>query len=292
MVMKMQEQSILNLGLNLKVGNNLMQMSEILQRLAVGLESAIEPFERIATSLTKSSLKYTRLKELQYKPFIENGLWLAPSMLPNIINIAIEKYEQGKKSAIPSIIEGYYRRNDYEVLRCTVSRWDSLLYFSNRMHIFKDALDAHISKKWTLTIPSLLPHVEGIAGEILRANDIRISRKNCIFSDGAKTVPSRVFSSLQIPDNFLRYTIVFLLIDYLERALYPFVDFNNPKIRRFPKLNRNAVLHGYQLNYATRMNSLRCFLALDSLSMLIGNHPRFINCCNVNSLPLDTQCER
>ena len=67
------------------------------------------------------------------------------------------------------------------------------------------------------------------------------------------------------------------LLYYLEGTLYEYKDFRHyPTTRRLEKLNRHAIMHGYQLNYATRLNSLRCFLALDSLSMLKGSIPKLV----------------
>ena len=37
---------------------------------------------------------------------------------------------------------------------CPATKIVALEFFSPRMHIFKDALDAHIAGKWTLTIPA------------------------------------------------------------------------------------------------------------------------------------------
>ena len=59
----------------------------------------------------------------------------------------------------------------------------------------------------------------------------------------------------------------------MEGGLYSRVDFESTfeelkGIRNSKDLNRHAILHGIQLGYNTALNSLRCFLALDVLSML------------------------
>ena len=73
------------------------------------------------------------------------------------------------------------------------------------------------------------------------------------------------------------------LLRYLEGStLYQHEDFRDyPRIRRLKTLNRHAILHGFQVDYATRLNSLRCFLALDSLSMLKGNVPGVVEDLNL-----------
>jgi hypothetical protein len=211
-------------------------------------------------------------------PFIKCGLWLTPSMTPTIVEMVTQTYEQGKKRAIPAVVEGFYRRNDYENLKRAVGSWSSFQFFSPRMPIFYDALDAHINRKWTLSIPTLLPHIEGIAGEILLAEGLPFQSISFTADTGYKTYPSSVFGKLRSSKVTPTMDIMInSLLNYLEGTLYEYKDFKDyPKVRRLRTLNRHAILHGYQINYATRLNSLRCFLALDSLSMLKGNIPKLV----------------
>lgn len=253
------------------------QMNEGTKNIGLALQSVFEPCRNLIDSLTplftNISIPFEKLAKLDNKPFVECGLWLTPSMTPGIVRIAVEKYEQGKKRVIPNIVEGFYRRNNHEMLKHAVASWSDIEFYSPRMHIFKDALDAHISGKWTLTIPTLLPHIEGIAGEILRSNGLHIKKEIAIFDGGAKTVPSSVFRNFpELEETSIKYIVISSFLDYLERTLYISSSFENSKIRILAKLNRHAILHGYQINYATRLNSLRCFLALDSLSWLKEKH--------------------
>lgn len=221
---------------------------------------------------------YLKVKSISI-PFTECGLWLAPSMTLAVVKTILRAYEQGQKRAIPAIVEGFYRRNGYQHLKQAVSNWSSYSSFSARMHIFYDALDAHINRKWTLSVPSLLPHIEGIAGEILLANKLPLSKDLIIVDTGYKTYPSSVFGKLSADKVTPTMDVAITsLLNYLEGTLYEYKKFEDyPKIRRLRTLNRHAVLHGYQLNYATRLHSLRCFLALDSLSMLERNIPRLVD---------------
>lgn len=211
-------------------------------------------------------------------PFTECGLWLTPSMTPRLVSLVVERYEQGRKRTIPAVIDGFYRQNNWAVLTDAVKRWKSYEFFVPRMPIFYDAVEAHINRKWTLTIPTLIPHIEGIAGEILLANNLSFTKDAIIISTGQKTYPSSIFSRLRADKvTPTMDVIISSLLYYLEGTLYEYKNFRDfPRIRRLKTLNRHAVMHGYQVNYATRLNSLRCFLALDSLSMLKGNIPKLI----------------
>ena len=260
------------------------QMSQATKNIGLVLQSVGETYskfiESISPALTRFVLQYQEYLNLQNisTPFIECGLWLTPSMTPALVKSVVDKYEQGNKRAIPAIVEGFYRRNNHENLRRAVNGWSHYEFFSPRMQIFRDALDAHIDKKWSLTVPTLLPHVEGIAGEILLANGLPLKNDSIVVDKGYKTYPSYLYGNLAASKiTPTMDVIISSLLSYLEGTLYAYKSFNDyPKIRRLPKLNRHAILHGYQVNYATRLNSLRCFLALDSLSMLKGNLPKLV----------------
>lgn len=264
-----------------RIAQQASQAAKTIGSIAQSVGEAYSRFiESISPALTRFVLQYQAYLERRNiaTPFVECDLWLTPSMTPALVKSAIDKYEQGNKRDIPAIVEGFYRRNNYENLRRAVDSWSDYEFFSPRMKIFRDALDAHIAKKWTLTVPTLLPHIEGIAGEILLANGLPLRSDSIIIDKGYKTYPSYLYGSIAWSEvTPTMDVIISSLLNYLEGTLYAYSSFNKyPKVRRLPKLNRHAILHGYQINYATRLNSLRCFLALDSLSMLKGNVPNLV----------------
>ena len=140
--------------------------------------------------------EYLRRKDMAV-PFTECGLWLTPSMTPGLVLKVIERHEQEKKRTIPAVIDGFYRQNNWGTLKHAVKRWESYEFFKPRMPIFYDALEAHINKKWTLSIPALIPHIEGIAGEILLANRLSFTKDAIMITTGQKTYPSSLFSKLR-----------------------------------------------------------------------------------------------
>lgn len=297
-----------NFGINPEILNQIFSCAEKLTAISQQYYSALNNISPLLDELASVSQQYSSITEsigkaaltiepylkqigeyvLQYqeafkrqdicKPFVECGFWLTPSMTPNLVSIILQKYDQRSTRAIPATIEGFYRSNNYEHLVRAVNDWSTYEYFIPRMKIFTDSLEAHISRKYTLSIPALLPHIEGIAGEILLASGFELKNDAIVMDKGAKTYPSSLFGKLKASDvTPTMYLIILSWLNYLESTLYAYCDFKKyPKNRHFPKLNRHAVLHGYQINYATRINSLRCFLALDTLSMLKGNVPKLI----------------
>ena len=216
--------------------------------------------------------------ELLSAPFAACGLWLCPSMTPSLVKRVIEKYAAGEKRGLAAIVEGFYGKNGHENLRRAVDDWSSYEFFSRRMHIFRDALDAHISGKWTLTIPALLPHVEGIAWEILVAEGLHLEKSTLVRHKGGNNYLSSLFGYLPASEvNPTKDVIIDSLLDYLEGTLYSYHDFKHrPETPLQFQLKRHAILHGHDTKYDTRINSLRCFLALDALSMLKGNVPSLV----------------
>jgi len=210
-------------------------------------------------------------KERFAAAFGESDLWLAPSMSRAFVDKIVRLHSEGKRQVIPSVVARYYKKSDCAVLRRAVARWESNPYFLPRMQIIKDALEAHISGKYTLTIPALLPHIEGIASEIVEQYGLRPLEP--ITEGGAKTYPSTAFGHVPASAfTFSEDVAVDGLLRYLEGTLYLYMGQGFKKLPEFlerkSRINRHAILHGFQTNYASSMNSLRVFLALDVLSLL------------------------
>jgi hypothetical protein len=66
----------------------------------MGMQAIAEPYRKLIDSISQPfadlAKQYEELLKLEFKPFMECGIWLAPSMTPGVIGIAVEKYEKGK----------------------------------------------------------------------------------------------------------------------------------------------------------------------------------------------------
>lgn len=236
----------------------------------------VEPMLRLQQPLLRL-MEFEVKKGRVAKAFQECDLCLAPSMM-ELTDEVVRLYYDGKKQIIPSFIARYYKRNNWAILKKTVSNWESNSFFQPRMRIIYDALKAHIDGKYTLSVPALLPHIEGIARDIAKKYNLPKSAKTIVYrkrkygKDGAKTLPSTVFGEVAMSAlSFEEWVSVESLLYYLEGTLY--LSLGNfreelERLKKESKLNRHLVLHGIQTKYATQMNSLRCFLLLDALSMI------------------------
>ena len=206
-------------------------------------------------------------------------MWYFPSM-PIIINnyllglanqeteIAMEQIEQ--------IFIHYYDENGCENLNKMVSSWLSSPIFSKRRQIIEDALSAHISGKFTLSVPVLLSQVEGILSDSMgeRAGKLGELLKNAILKNFSE---AKAFHKLE-NDILLSLSSDPFLINKTGEGFGEY--FTSEKHSEWLKqkgvngipINRNAILHGIQIDYGTKANSLRLFFLLDSIHGIQKEH--------------------
>ncbi len=248
------------------------EISKNIKPILEAISQLSEPLEQISRTFSLYFIPFQKRQRV-VKAFQECNLWLAPSMI-ELCDKITELYYDGKKEIIPDIILSYYQENEWNKLKNTVSHWEQNSFFQPRMFILYDALEAHINGKYTLSIPTLLPHIEGIALDIVKKYNLPELKKPLIYDDksGAVTQPSRIFAEVAINAfTFEEWVAVESLLYYLEKTLY-FSKSSKRKglenLKQESDLKRNPILHGIQINYASKMNSLRCFLALDVISLI------------------------
>lgn len=100
------------------------------------------------------------------------GWTIAPSMNSELKEKVVLFHEQNKTRYVSQVILGYYHKNNFEKLKKTVATWETNPLFSSRMHIFKAVLEAHCNRNYILSIPALLPQVEGILNEYVKVNNL------------------------------------------------------------------------------------------------------------------------
>lgn len=260
-------------GTSQALAKTLQPSMENLQLLLKQWGEPLKKLQQPFLQLMRTRAEIRRIAEA----FQECNLWLAPSMV-GLTDEVVKLYYEGKRQVIPSIIARYYKRNNWAILRETVSKWKSNSFFRPRMGIIYDALEAHINGKYTLSVPAVLPHIEGIARDIIKKHNLPelpktlICRETNYGKGGEKTLPSTVFGEVAISAlSFQEWVAVESFLYYLEGTMYLSPRRTRKKLEDFAAkdiLNRHSILHGSHLKYATSMNSLRCFLALDVLALI------------------------
>lgn len=193
------------------------------------------------------------------------NLWFPPSA-PLALLRALGKVAENENPSpgqVEDLFLNYYGNDNWAALREMVTSWEEIPHFNPRMAIINDALKAHVEGMYTLSIPALLPQIEGVAGNIL---GMSIARKT----------KGHIGELLEE-----EYPIVFstaskdLLIRFVTEVLYTGADYDNFSsslesmgFAESDFLNRPAILHGVHINYANEGHSLRAFLLLDALSAI------------------------
>ncbi|MBE9508140.1 MAG: hypothetical protein IMY86_08825, partial [Chloroflexi bacterium] len=192
------------------------------------------------------------------------NLWIPPSASLDLLR-ALRELAEGEDAtpeAVEELFLEYFGDDEWAALREMVSSWEGNPHFEDRMPIMSDALQAHINGRFTLSVPTLLPHVEGITSNIL---GMSVSH-----GTGSQV---RGLLEREFPEYFSSASKD-ILIEFVTNVVYTGTDFNNfaadlqsRGLVETDFLNRHAILHGVHVNYANEGLSLRAFLLLDALSL-------------------------
>jgi hypothetical protein len=235
-------------------------------------------FDRSLVSIWQTFKQYHDQTEIASKeisgPLVQAGFWFPPSGSFELIRAIreLKSQQQATPENVRKVVVEYYEQDDYSNLRNTVNTWGENPYFANRMHIIADALEAHINGKYTLSIPALLPLVEGILTDIVGR---RATRADGNISGWAGTAIETMYldsfreSSKDALIAFITGASVYGGVDpaYFTPSAFP-TWLANHGLNGKQILQRHAILHGVQTDYDSKENSLRAFLILDVLSWL------------------------
>jgi hypothetical protein len=224
------------------------------------------------------------VRERKVEAFAAHGLCLAPSMPDELIQEVIRRYES-KNRSVGILVLGFYRRDDWSELKKAVQVWRKNRFFAQRMQIIEDALWAHMNRRYTLSVPTLTPQVEGLIWDwlstfcdsedelkkIIADMDKSVARNRNSSTEYGRNIVGKVIGNMAAnsltSDNWLRMkTLVAFANNYLLRPYK--IQREHAKYRRSNVLSRHAIAHGSGLRSGTAINSLRLFLALDVLALV------------------------
>jgi hypothetical protein len=138
-------------------------LNEVTRRVSADLAAFQLAFQDIISSdIISDLIKLWEETEDAKEAFREAGWPITPSMTKQVKDRVVELHKQGKTGYASQVILGYYRRKNYQNLKLAIESWENHSLFKPRMHIIQDAFEAHCSGLYTLSVPALLPLVEGI----------------------------------------------------------------------------------------------------------------------------------
>ena len=246
-------------GLRETIFDSVSSMTSIVN---AALDSMNAVFDSPAFDLLKERMK---LDEETVRAFQTAGWPIAPSMPMSLRQRVIELHKNGKAKFASQVILGYYHRKAFQNLKGMVISWQSDTLFAPRMHIFNDALDAHMKGQYTLSVPALMPQIEGILSELV--NEYKLNAR-------LGSIQQVYKAAIGDPDEMGldTWAIAKGLLFLLENNMYINTAFGDEMTKplRQRKISRHTVLHGINHRYDKATVSLNTFLILDAIFALMA----------------------
>lgn len=194
------------------------------------------------------------------------ALWAAPALLPYPLSKICEDCQHDRYDDARNLLISHCSPDFLSEL---VGSWNEAP-FSERQKLFNEALTAHTSRQYTLSVSALLPQIEGVITDWiyskLPVSDVpfRLESKTKKFRDLIETGAQRTFVDQGVAKSVASFILDGPVLGTFEKWLTPITH-------SFP--NRHVVGHGkYVKDYYTEENSIKMFLMLDTLFRIIKSH--------------------
>jgi hypothetical protein len=182
--------------------------------------------------------------EPEYQTFQYN--WLAFLSIDQVISL-YKMHKQGKDAEIQQILIDV--SNNQQYLEDFLKEMERSSIFQPRIRIIKDAMEAHLDCKYSLSVPVLLAQVEGIIWEIAMKNGVKF-KDEIMTKKGKKSLlisAKDLLTITKVKDEIFEYAVK----EYLK----------NINVEDF----RHGILHGRIIDYDTAENSTKLLLFLRAL---------------------------
>jgi hypothetical protein len=172
----------------------------------------------------------------------------------NIVNNFVNRFEKyGMNSIQKDIDHLMVTWHSHEIIDKIFSEWKYKSWLKSRLPILKDAIWAHQNRLFSLSIPTLIPQIEGVIADNLKIIG-RLKQK-----DYKKQFRSLLNEALIIKNRNENLSHIFIevLLAEFERGT-----------KEVGPISRHAILHGNDTSYATEVNSLKVILLLNAINKL------------------------
>jgi hypothetical protein len=244
--------------------NNNAEAWRIAAESAKKVAEVIGPIIEMQGKWVDYAQEWKRRNDEEKRAMLESGWWPTPSLMEqpaNRIDRAVADFIGGRNDAISSLFYEVYQSDDCKYLQEIVHQWFKRSSFEPWKRHLEEALEAHKTEKYALSIPVLLLVAEGMAGRFCETKVIEVGA-----SAAGKKVAEAIKRGLMVSHDYM-VSDLDVLMHVIENVIYE----NTKKLKgRMEEdiLNRHAVLHGLKPDYGTRKSSLRAFMLLDLLSAL------------------------
>lgn len=223
-------------------------------------------FKSFVVELKKISVEIFKESEILNIDSIANfdftPEWMFPTSTADVRSdiTIIKSFVEGDFSNIDDLFVD--RLMDNERVNKTLSVWKKCPEISKRLPLIEEAIEAHIDRKFYLSVSALIPQVEGLLKDALQImgqnsdfNSIRkedIKRATCALKDSWKS------QDYALPEATL-------LLESLPDAVSDIYEEYDPTKSVPGKLYRHGVCHGLQTDFNSKKNSIRLILLLDRI---------------------------
>jgi hypothetical protein len=142
---------------------------------------------------------------------------------------------------------------DDVALESMLCNWKQKLFLKGRIHILRDIIEVHKSGNYTLSIPALLPQIEGVVADCYAHRHRMNGKKFMSYIENITEECQRASISSHTNHWFKQFLADILLAQFAH---------GDPLSNG---LSRHAILHGANTNYATAANSLKSIILFDYL---------------------------
>jgi hypothetical protein len=181
------------------------------------------------------------------------GWWVPLSWTPDQARQAIQIGKQEGKRALDQAFCDHFRQQRHRELRKVVAGWGDEPEFKLRRPIIMDALTDHAFGRYRVSIPTLLPVIEGVVAAVFQPTK----------ADALN--PGRAMKNATQDERVAFHGVLVDAMVHTLTSMWANTNFltANPRAQT---LNRHLILHGRSVGYGREVNSLKVFLALDQVA--------------------------
>lgn len=177
------------------------------------------------------------------------GWWIFPDMTCDDFEKFIKWHEENDDGMIQEVLISYY-----DNVEGIIEDWENNPVLKKRVHILEDVIWAHNQGKYTLSIPSILPQIEGI---IIEGTE----EKGYVKQNKIPELAEKLIT--QGDSHDFRHYFFLTIIESLIKANF---EWGNPE----ENFGRSPVLHGFFTNYDNREYSLKLILLFDYIQKFLS----------------------
>jgi hypothetical protein len=240
-----------------EVGNSLQSETEI--------GSLIAELNRISVEIFKES---ERLGIEIIGDFDITPEWIFPTSTASPISdmATIKAFLESNCSSVDDLFIDTLMTN--QRVKQTFNFWKTQQKLFDRLPLLEEAIEAHIEKRFYLSVSALISQVEGLLRDALQGMSRSVD-----FDSMRKEDMRRATSALKDLWKSQSHNLpeATSLLDSLPDAVSDLYEEYDPAHSIEGKLYRHGVCHGLQTDFGSRKNSLRLILLLDRVIFFYAN---------------------